>query len=234
MTTRLRPSLRRHSPGLTLERSLWDAGHKVVVGVDEVGRGAWAGPISVGAVVAPSDRRIYKVRDSKQLTPDERERIFERIAEWCDTWAVGHASAAECDDLGMSAAQKLATSRAIESLGVNVDHALVDGNWNFVTSHPAKMVVGGDRLSMSIAAASILAKVSRDRILREMALDHPNYNFEYNKGYPCPVHKAALQAWGPSTVHRRTWAFMDGLIWNGLTRTLKAGEQAQLFDRDSF
>lgn len=229
MASTLRPSLKRNSPGLAFERSLWASGRRVVVGVDEVGRGAWAGPISVGAVVAPSDRRIYKVRDSKQLTPEEREQVFDRISDWCEAWSVGHASAQECDDLGMSAAQKLATSRALAGLGVEVDHVLVDGNWDFVVSHPAQLLVGGDRRSVSIAAASILAKVSRDRILRGMAYHHPQYNFDHNKGYPCAVHKAALQAWGPSTVHRRTWAFMDGLVWNGLSRTLKAGEQARLF-----
>src|SRR5947207_2675928 len=103
-------------PKLARERALWDDGHDVVVGVDEVGRGAWAGPIMVGAAVLPRDRRVYKVRDSKMLTERERERLFDRIAEWCVTWAVGGASYEECDTLGMSAAQKLAASRAVHCL----------------------------------------------------------------------------------------------------------------------
>jgi ribonuclease HII len=119
-------------PSLARERALWAEGHQVVVGVDEVGRGSWAGPISVGAAVLPRDRRVYKVRDSKMLTEAEREHIFPRLASWCAAWAVGHASQQECDDLGMSAAQKLAARRAIDGLGVVPDAVLVDGLWNFV------------------------------------------------------------------------------------------------------
>ncbi len=210
-----------------MERRYWVEG-SVVVGVDEVGRGAWAGPLTVGAAVLPSDRRVYKVRDSKQLQEGEREALFERIAGWCAAWAVGHASPTECDDLGMSDAQKLAARRAIEGLGLPVDHVLIDGNWRFVDGLPSTTLIRGDRRSLSIAAASVLAKVTRDRLLRGLAEHHPMYNFDHNKGYPCPVHKAALQAWGPSTVHRHTWAFMDSLVWNGLQRTPKVGEQTSL------
>src|SRR5437879_10809798 len=105
------PTRRSAAPKLTIERELWADGHQVVVGVDEVGRGAWAGPIMVGAAVLPKDRRVYKVRDSKMLTERERERLFDPIAEWCVTWSVGGATYEECDRLGMSAAQKLAASR---------------------------------------------------------------------------------------------------------------------------
>src|SRR5213078_5418520 len=111
---------------------LWAQGHEVIVGVDEVGRGAWAGPLTVGAAVLPSDRRVYKIRDSKMLTEPEREALFDRIASWCIAWAVGHASQDECDTLGMSAAQKLAADRALVALGVPVDKVVLDGNWDFV------------------------------------------------------------------------------------------------------
>src|SRR5437763_16910553 len=104
----LRKALRSKSPSLAVERELWAAGHEVIVGMDEVGRGSWAGPISVGAAVIPQDKRVYKIRDSKMLTEPEREAMFERIASWCVTRAGGHASQAECDMLGMSAAHKLA------------------------------------------------------------------------------------------------------------------------------
>jgi len=200
-------------PSLALERELWAEGREVVVGVDEVGRGAWAGPISVGAAVLPTDRRVYKVRDSKLLTESERERLFDRVAGWCAAWAVGHASQVECDTLGMSAAQKLAARRALDGLGVVPDEVLIDGSWDFAAGGQARRLIKGDATCLSIAAASILAKVTRDRIMRAEAEHYPLYDFEYNKGYPCPRHKLALQAWGPSAIHRRTWVFMDHLPW---------------------
>ncbi len=119
----VRPSPRPEASNATL----WDAGHEVVVGIDEVGRGSWAGPLMVGAAVLPKDRRVNKVRDSKVLTEQEREAMFDRVAGWCTAWAVGAASQAECDELGMAAAQKLAARRAIEGLGMPVDAAVVDG-----------------------------------------------------------------------------------------------------------
>lgn len=223
---RLRPSLKRRAPGLGYERELWTSGSTLVVGVDEVGRGAWAGPLSVGAAIVPKDRRVYKIRDSKMLTEVEREALFDRVGEWCEAWAVGHASHTECDELGMSEAQRLAASRAIEALAVQPDHVLVDGNWDFVGG--ARRIVGGDRVSLSIAAASILAKVTRDRLMRREAEDFPQYNFEGNKGYPCPIHKAALQALGPCAIHRRSWVFMDHLMWNGLERYARPDAQQEL------
>ncbi len=160
------------------------------------------------------------------LTESERELMFDRVAGWVSAWSVGHASHEECDELGMSDAQRLAASRALEGLGLTPDRVIVDGNWDFVGG--AHRLVGGDRLSLSVAAASILAKVTRDRIMRRFALEFPVWNFDANKGYPCPVHKAALQAWGPSAIHRRSWVFMDHLIWNGLERFRRPGEQLEL------
>ena len=185
----------------------------MVVGVDEVGRGAWAGPISVGAAVLPRNRRVYRVRDSKMLTEDERERLYDKVASWCRAWAVGHASQDECDALGMTAAQKLAARRAIQGLGLVPDHVLVDGRWDFVGGDSTERVVKGDASCLSIAAASILAKVTRDRLMRAEAPHFPAYDFDLNKGYPCPRHKMALKALGPTTIHRRTWVFMENLPW---------------------
>ncbi len=187
-----------------------------MVGIDEVGRGAWAGPLTVGAVVIPKDQRLYKVRDSKMLTSAEREMMFDRITTWAEAWGVGHASAAECDELGMSDAQRLATHRAMVSLAVRVDHSLVDGSWDFVGDGRTTTIVKGDAKSLSIAAASIVAKVTRDRMMRGQSPEFPWYSFETNKGYPCPKHKAALKALGPSTIHRRSWAFMAPLVWSGI------------------
>jgi ribonuclease HII len=223
----LRPSLKGTSPGLALERRLWESGREIVVGMDEVGRGAWAGPLTVAAAVLPADRRVYKVRDSKMLTEAEREALFDRVAGWCRAWAVGHASAAECDELGMSAAQRLAARRALDGLGVEPDAVLVDGSWDFVGG--ASGIVGGDATCLSIAAASILAKVTRDRIMRAEAEHFPAYWFESNKGYPGPRHRAALQWLGPCTLHRRTWAFMDALVWPGIARTVRPEAQGRLF-----
>ncbi len=223
---KLRPSLRNASPGLVYERRAWSSGADLVIGVDEVGRGAWAGPLSVGAAIIPRNRRVYKIRDSKMLTETEREALFERIASWCSSWAVGHASAEECDELGMSDAQRLAARRALQSLDVVDASILVDGKWDFVGG--ARRIVGGDRKSLSIAAASILAKVTRDRIMRDWSEHFPAYNFEGNKGYPCPVHKAALQAFGPSSIHRRSWVFMDHLPWTALQRYQRPQPQLKL------
>ena len=227
---RLRKSLKTQVPNLAVERRMWGLGHKIVVGVDEVGRGAWAGPLSVGAAVIPKDSRVYKIRDSKMLTEKERESLFDRVADWCVAWAVGHASHEECDELGMSAAQRLAARRALDGLGVQPDRVLIDGNWDFVGGGRTSLIVKGDATTVSISAASVLAKVTRDRIMRREAENYPAFNFEGNKGYPCPVHKAALQAWGPTTLHRRSWAFMDGLVWPGVRRFYRPDAQGSLFD----
>jgi ribonuclease HII len=221
---KLRSALKVKAPSLAEERALWTAGLEVVVGVDEVGRGSWAGPLTVGAVVVPRDRRLYKLRDSKILTGAEREALFDRIADWSVAWAVGHAWPDECDELGMSAAQRLAARRALAGLGVEPDAVLVDGNWDFVGHRRTLRLVRGDARSLSVAAASIVAKVTRDRLMRAEADQYPGFDFDLNKGYPCPRHKAALQGYGPTAIHRRTWVFMDYLPWSGLPRRGPAGQ----------
>jgi ribonuclease HII len=183
----------------------------------------------VGAAVLPRDRRVNGVRDSKVLTEAGREQMFDRVADWCDAWAVGEATQQECDDLGMAAAQRLATQRAIAALGVRPDAAVVDGSWDFVTPQVAhvEMRVKADLHCLSVAAASILAKVTRDRLMRAAAQHYPHWSFDTNKGYPCPVHKTALQGYGPSAIHRRTWAFMDNFVpWPGVPRALTAAQRA--------
>jgi ribonuclease HII len=209
------------APNRSIEKEVWSLGHDVVVGIDEVGRGAWAGPLMVGAAVLPRERRVNGVRDSKMLTETNRERLFDRIADWCDAWAVGAASQQECDELGMSEAQRLAARRAVAALGVRADAAVVDGKWNFLDGcvRHVEMQVKADRVCLSVAAASILAKVTRDRIMREASADYPNWHFDTNKGYPCPLHKTALQGYGPSAIHRRSWVFMEHFVpWPGSRR----------------
>ena len=228
-SSKLRPSLRAQAPGTTFEQERWSTGDRVVVGIDEVGKGAWAGPLTVGTVVIPTNRRIYKVRDSKQLTPSEREAVATRIKNWALYWSVGHATATECDELGMSDAQRLATKRALSALGVVPDHALVDGKWDFVESIETTTIVKGDARSLSIAAASILAKVTRDAMMREAARTYPWYSFESNKGYPCHRQRAALQLLGPSTIHRRSWVYMENLAWDGIAACRPERQPMSLF-----
>ncbi|MEI7592138.1 MAG: ribonuclease HII [Actinomycetes bacterium] len=227
MAARLRKALQGRSPTLEVERELWAAGHDIVVGVDEVGRGSWAGPLTVGAAVVPHDHRVYKIRDSKMLTEREREAMFDRVAEWCVAWAVGHASHRECDELGMSAAQKLAAARALAGLSVTPDQVLIDGSWDFIQTGNTRSIIKGDATCLSIAAASILAKVTRDRIMRADSVNYPGFDFEFNKGYPCPRHQAALQAMGPTSIHRRSWVFMDNLPWTGIPRTRPVSSDAK-------
>jgi ribonuclease HII len=200
-----------------------------VVGVDEVGKGAWAGPLTVGAVVLPRDRRLNNIRDSKMLTERRREALYDRIVDWCEDWAVGHASPGECDALGMSEAQRLATRRAFAQLQGPPDAALVDGRWDFVGGGIAETIVKGDAISLSIATASILAKVTRDRMMRLEAENFPAFAFDQNKGYPCPRHQVALQGYGPTSIHRLSWVFMERLEWRGVVRFVPPDPQQALF-----
>jgi len=267
-TRPLRKALQGQAPGLRLERDLWASGAAVVAGVDEVGRGSWAGPLTVAAVVADPDKRIYKVRDSKMLTPVERETLYERIRGWARAVSVGHASVDDCNKLGMAEAQRLAARRAVDGLCLKVDHVLMDGSWDFLTPSPSSAtkpdvstdsdsdpdsgmdadggmvvevcddvpdvttVVKGDAVSLSIAAASVVAKVVRDRLMIAAADCYPGYGFASNKGYRCPRHVASLAAWGPCAIHRRRWVFMDDLRWSGITRLVDQNDpQHSLFDK---
>lgn len=201
-------------PGIRHEQPYWDAG-MVVAGVDEVGRGAWAGPVTYCAVVLPPDRRMYKLRDSKQLDPTRREQLADRVHSFALAVSTGEASNAEIDALGMSAAIRLAARRAVAALAVQPDVLLIDGNWDFMAGWGTRneRIVHGDAHSASIAAASIVAKVERDAHMATTAADaHPRYAFDSNKGYPSPVHRAALREVGPCGLHRQTWAPIRELL----------------------
>ncbi|NOX23438.1 MAG: ribonuclease HII [Actinobacteria bacterium] len=227
--TALRKTLRAKAPSRANENGLWERGARFVVGIDEVGRGSWAGPLSVGVVAIPRTNRLYKVRDSKMLTEPERESTYERIVDWVDEWAVGHAEPSECDTLGMAEAQRLATRRALAQLTHLPDHALVDGNWDFVDGPQTHLLVRGDALCLSIAAASIVAKVTRDRLLRALDAEFPHYEFAANKGYPSPNHRRALHAYGPTIIHRKSWSWMDDLAYPGVERVERPNTQPRLF-----
>ncbi len=203
-------------PDLSLERRLWSDGHRVVVGLDEVGRGAWAGPLTIAAVVVPRVGRVQGIRDSKQVPEARREQLHDRIVDWCEWVSVGHVAAQECDEIGMSAALRLAGRRALDGLGVEVDRILLDGSWDFLGDERVVTIVRGDSTSRSIAAASIVAKVTRDRMMRLDAPCYPAFDFERNKGYPSPRHRLALAGYGPTAIHRRSWSYMDQLPWPNL------------------
>ena len=222
---------KKRAPTRALEKEMWERGHETVVGIDEVGRGSWAGPLMVGAAILPRNTRVNGVRDSKLLTEREREALFDKLTAWCVSWSVGAASQEECDRLGMSAAQKLATRRAIDGLTVTPDVAVTDGKWDFVSPsvQHVELAVKADLRCLSVATASVLAKVVRDREMRRLAESYPHWSFDSNKGYPCPVHKAAIQGYGPSAIHRRSWVFMDNYNpWTAIKRTPPAG-QTSLF-----
>jgi ribonuclease HII len=205
---------------LRTERTFWAAGDEVVVGIDEVGRGAWAGPVTVAAVV-PAPEHLRGVRDSKQLSRPERERAAAAVRRWAVAVGVGHASHRECDELGMTAALRTAAMRALAELdaqGYVPDRIVLDGNHDYLgMPGTVTTVIKGDATCLSVAAASCVAKVTRDALMAEAAHDHPPYDFASNVGYPAPAHKVALLGYGPSAIHRRSWVFMDGLCWRGVT-----------------
>ena len=183
-----------------------------VCGVDEAGRGPWAGPVSAAAVILDPDDLPDGIDDSKAMTHAARERLETQIKARAVAWAVGFASVQEIDDLNILHATGLAMCRAIEGLSVTPTVALVDGNYRFRLPCEVTTVVGGDGLSLSIAAASILAKTARDRVMVAMDAEHPGYGFAGHKGYHARTHVEALARLGPCPAHRRTWAPIRALL----------------------
>ena len=189
-------------PTLLLERAFVD-GH--VCGVDEAGRGPWAGPVSAAAVILDLKKVPKGLDDSKKLSAKTREALELEIKAKAVAWCVGFASVEEIASLNILHAAGLAMRRAVEGLSVQPAYALVDGNYRFKLPCEVKTVVGGDGKSKSIAAASILAKVARDRLMIEMDARYPGYGFASHKGYHASVHVEALRALGPCEIHRMAW-----------------------------
>ena len=202
----------RTFPTLALEFRLIESIGGPVCGVDEAGRGPWAGPVSAGAVILNPDDLPAGIDDSKALTHARREALEIEIKARALAWGVGFASVEEIDQLNILHATGLAMCRAIEALAVPPAAALVDGNYRFKLPCPIQTVVKGDSLSLSIAAASILAKTARDRLMVELDETYPGYGFARHKGYNAPIHAAALKALGPSPAHRRSWAPIRALL----------------------
>jgi ribonuclease HII len=192
-----------------LERELREAGYQTIAGVDEVGRGALAGPLSAGACVLPPTPRIAGLDDSKRLTPARREELAAEIKSVALCWSVGHVGPDEIDAIGMSAALRTAMGRALQGLTLPPDHVVVDGLR--VGVFPVETaVVKGDSKVASIAAASILAKVERDALMVEMSTRFPDYGLHINKGYGTPEHIAAISRSGLSSIHRVSFSFGGG------------------------
>src|ERR1700677_4249275 len=200
--------------GYEIERELAAAGMATVAGVDEVGRGAWAGPVVVCAVVA---RPGYPVppeylTDSKKLTPKRRETLARELPDWVAAHAIGAASHEEIDALGMTAALRTAARRALDALPDKPAGVLLDGSHDYIgrPSGGGTAVEAGLR-SVSVAAASVIAKVYRDRLMGELGEAHPDFAFGENAGYPAPVHQEALARLGPTPYHRLSWSYLDDL-----------------------
>ncbi|MBE3073808.1 MAG: ribonuclease HII [Actinobacteria bacterium] len=241
-------------PSLRVERGLQRAGHRLVAGMDEVGRGALAGPVSVGVVVVDEVCRSAPVgvKDSKLLSHQMRERLVPKIQGWATAYAVGHASPGEIDRYGIMVALRFAGMRALTALSrhfVIPDLVILDGNHDWLSDPqrvgllglledgvglasgvPVQTMVKADLFCSSVAAASVLAKVERDAMMVALAAEVPDYAWELNKGYSAPEHLAALQSHGPSVHHRRSWR-LPGVLEcavmddDGGVRTERGGKQ---------
>ena len=188
-----------------IEKTWADRGFHAICGIDEAGRGPLAGPVCAAAVILPEGLEIPGLNDSKKLTDKKRRELFPIIEEQALAFGLGWASQEEIDDINILQATFLAMSRAVEQLNIRPDLALVDGNRAPTLDLPVETVVKGDSLSANIAAASVLAKVSRDDVMLRMAEEYPGYGFEVHKGYGTKAHYEALRTFGPSPIHRRTF-----------------------------
>jgi ribonuclease HII len=187
------------------EKSLAGQGYAKIAGVDEAGRGPLAGPVVSAAVVLPADFRDRGVTDSKKLSPGRREKLFSHIYDQAEAIGIGIVDAQEIDRINILQAARLSMVLALAHLGPSPDYVLVDGNFRLETDLPHEPVIKGDARSISIAAASIVAKVTRDRLMLRYHDDFPQYGFDRHKGYPTKSHKTAIAVHGPCRIHRRSF-----------------------------
>lgn len=208
-------------PRETIEQKLRAEGHEFVVGIDEVGRGAWAGPLMIGAVILPSDRRILGLRDSKLLAREERDALSRRLKRVALSWSVGTVDVREMNEMGLAQSLSVAASRAIDGLSIRPSIGLLDGKYQFrglALEHRA--IIKGDMIVRCIAAASVIAKVERDRMMRTLHRTEStirSFRFDLNKGYPSPLHQTKLRELGPSAHHRTCFAPVRELASQRLT-----------------
>jgi ribonuclease HII len=208
--------------GYEIERALAAAGTGCVAGVDEVGRGAWAGPVTVCAVIVPAGFAPPPagLTDSKLLSPQRRADIAAALTGWVAAFAIGEATHQEIDEAGMTVALRRAADRALAALPRRPDVVLLDGAHDYIgRPWPVRCEVKADLRSVSVAAASVLAKVHRDRQMAELPDVDPAFAFAENAGYPSPVHQEALASHGPTPYHRLSWSYLDDLPqWRHLKR----------------
>jgi len=183
-----------------------------IAGVDEVGRGPLAGPVVTAAVILPKQFDLPGLTDSKKLSATRRENLAVAIKEQAVSWALGEANIQEIDELNILHATMLAMQRAVSALAISPDQILVDGNRCPEFNVPATAIIGGDGLEPCISAASIVAKVARDQMMKEFAVLYPQYGFERNSGYPTKQHRNALQEFGVTPIHRRSFAPVKALL----------------------
>ncbi len=209
MTKRIDPSLIPDAPDLCFEMALWQQGFQYVAGLDEAGRGALAGPVAVGVVILPASREVTRklagVRDSKQLTPNRRELLAGKIRQESLSWAVGFAEPDEIDDTGIVPAIRTAASRALAGLHPFPDYLLLDYLFLPDMALPQSSLIKGDQRSLTIAAASILAKTVRDRLMRKYDNQFPQYHFGNHKGYGTSFHRFSIRQFGMCPIHRKTF-----------------------------
>lgn len=209
MSSRFDTSLLPPDPDLSFESALWTCGIRSIAGIDEAGRGPLAGPVSAAAVILPPDAcigsKLKGVRDSKQMTREEREYWETVLRNLALSYGVGFASAEEIDQIGIVPATRLAALRALDSLNAAPEHILLDFIHLPECSVPQTSLIKGDCRSLSIASASVLAKTARDAYLREMDQVYPGYGFADHKGYGTPAHLSALKELGPCPIHRRSF-----------------------------
>lgn len=231
-------------PDLSREARILGEGAVTVAGIDEVGRGAWAGPVTVGVVVVDSStpHPPAGLRDSKALSPRARRRLAPLVTAWARDWSIGSASPGECDELGMRAAIALASSRAIELLEVRPEALIVDGpldllaadnlllaakvashGWRAMPPTRTEKVIKADQICASVAGASVVAKVARDALMAELSPSFPAFDLDSNAGYPSPAHQRALRGYGLTSIHRRSWSFVEGIPWMAGTPMRGAG-----------
>ena len=197
-------------PSFEYENAKYSEGYTAVCGTDEAGRGPLCGPVVAAAVILPRDTEIEGLNDSKKLTEKKREKLFDVIKEKAIAYAIAEASPAEIDEINILNASMLAMKRAIEALPITADFALIDGNCSRGFEIPTETIVKGDAISSSIAAASILAKVTRDRQCAELDKLYPEYGIAKHKGYPTKDHMEAVRKYGPAPIYRMTFLkFLD-------------------------